>query len=155
MIAMNKWHKFKPLPHDILQRLERLTAIFSTEDVQLTYLFGSLAQNEDANDVDLALLMTAEKRPYQLHTLIANTLEIERVDIVDLRRASPVLAYEIITTGRCIYAVNETIQLEFECHILRQYKDTAWLRQKQELLLKERMKQWSSNTIALPSDSKS
>lgn len=150
MTAMDKWHKFKPLPPDIRQSVAQLTPFFTAEGVLLAYLFGSLTQNDDARDVDLALLMPADKRPFHLHTPLTHILNTERLDIVDLRRAAPVLAFDIITTGQCLYASNETIQLDFERHILRQYKDTNWLRQKQEKLLKERMKQWSSNTTASP-----
>ncbi|MCZ7668776.1 MAG: hypothetical protein M5U34_17040 [Chloroflexi bacterium] len=62
--------------------------------------------------------------------------------------APPPSWLEIIGGGQILYAANETIQLDFERHVLRQYKDTAWLRQKQEQFLKERMKQWSSNATA-------
>lgn len=145
-----KWHKFQPLPDNIRQSIHRLTKYFATEGVLLAYLFGSLAHNDAANDVDLALLMPEEKRPFHLHPRITETLGTERVDIVDLRRASPVLAFEIVSSGQCIYAANDTIQLDFELHTLRQYKDTAWLRRNQEQMLKDRMAQWSLNATASP-----
>mgnify|MGYP002713011002 CR=1 FL=1 len=150
MIAMDKWHKFKPLPADSRQRLNQLNPLFAAENVLLAYLFGSLTHTTQAHDIDLALLMPPDKRPFYLQPAINHTLHTERVDIVDLRRATPVLAFEIISNGQILYAADETMQLDFERHVLRQYKDTAWLRQKQEQSLKERMKQWSSNATALP-----
>jgi len=145
---MDKWHKFKPLPNDIRQSVAQLDTFFTAEGVLLAYLFGSLTHTNQAHDIDLALLLPPDKRPFHLHPAISHTLHTERVDIVDLRRAAPVLAFEIISSGQILYAANETIQLDFERHVLRQYKDTAWLRQKQEQFLKERMKQWSSNATA-------
>ena len=152
MAIAEKWHRFKPLPQDILERVARLPAYLSQKNVQLAYLFGSLAQTGQGEDVDLALLTDEEERPYHLHNNLSAQLGIERLDIVDLRRASPVLCFEIISTGNCIYAANETIQLDFELETMRLYKDTAWMRSQQAFLLQERMKQWSSNTIVSPSD---
>lgn len=153
MATAEKWHKFKPLPTNILERIARLPEYLSQTHVQLAYLFGSLAKEAQGEDVDLALLMAeGGKRPYQLHDDLSAQLNIERLDIVDLRRASPLLRFEIISSGNCIYAVNEAIQLDFELATVREYKDTAYLRQKQVHLLQERMTKWSLNTTALPSD---
>ncbi|MFQ5399998.1 MAG: nucleotidyltransferase domain-containing protein [Anaerolineae bacterium] len=148
MGTADKWHRFRELPADIQTRLQQLPALFAREGVLLTYLFGSLARAETGQDVDLALLMPEEKRPYRLHQPIADTLGIERLDIIDLRRASPVLRYEIISTGLCIYAADDDIQLDCELKWLREYRDTAWLRRRQDGLLAERMKQWSSDATA-------
>jgi hypothetical protein len=150
MSTAAKYHKFKPLPDDIQSRLKILPRQLAQTGVLLAYLFGSMAQAGEGQDVDLALLMPEGERPYHLRQALSDWLASERLDIVDLRRASPVLRFEIISTGRCLYAGNDTIQLDFERQTLRQYKDTAWLRQKQVQLLQERMKQWSSNATVLP-----
>jgi hypothetical protein len=150
MAMADKYHKFKALPDDILTRLQQLPQYLAQSDVLLAYLFGSLAQAGKGQDVDLALLMPEGERPYHLRQALSDWLATERLDIVDLRRAAPVLRFEIISTGRCLFAYNDTIQLDFERQTLRQYKDTAWLRQKQLQLLHERMNQWSSNMTALP-----
>jgi predicted nucleotidyltransferase len=152
MATAAKWRKFQPLPPDIRERLTQLPALLDEQDVRLAYLFGSLAQGDEGKDVDLALLTPKEKRPYRLRPILTAHLGTERLDIVDLRRAPPVLAFEIISEGQCLYAYDDEIQLQFELRTLRQYKDTAWLRRRQDRLLKERMKQWSSSKKASEND---
>lgn len=151
MANPEKWHQFSPLPADIRDRLPRLTGLFAEEGVLLAYLFGSLVTDAPAHDVDLALLLPPDKqpalslpkRPFHLHTPITGILGTDRVDIVDLRRASPVLKFEIIRSGRCLYALDDDQQFLFETAVLRQYQDTAFLRHQQEIILKERTLQWS------------
>ncbi len=133
-----KWHRFKELPPDIASRLATLPDLLAKEDVMLAYLFGSMVRDGKGQDVDLALLMPEEQRPFTLQQTINEFLDTERVDIIDLRRATPVMRFEIISTGQCIYAENETIQGQIEIIWLREYRDTAWLRKKHENLLRER-----------------
>lgn len=151
MATAEKWRHFEPLPADIEARLSRLNALFVQEGVLLAYLFGSLLQTDrPAQDADLALLMPKDKRPYHLHQAITDCLDTERVDIVDLRRASPVLKFEIISNGRCLYAQNEDVEVDFVMASLRQYHDTNYLRQQQNKILKERLNRWSSKEALSP-----
>ena len=133
-----KWHRFKELPEDIANRLAMLPDLLAQEGAILAYLFGSQARHGRGQDVDLALLMPEEKRPYTLQQSINEFLDTERIDIIDLRRATPVMRFEIMSTGRCIYAHDEDIQIDMELSWLREYKDTAWLRKKHEQALRER-----------------
>ncbi len=71
------------------------------------YLFGSHAQGTaDADsDIDLAVLIAGKLDPLQLWEL-AQTLAQEvgcEVDLIDLRAASTVMQYQIITTGKRLW----------------------------------------------------
>lgn len=143
MATAEKWHKFKPLPADIRQRVQQLVPLFTQEGVLLAYLFGSLTHAEEAQDVDLALLLPEEKRPFHLLPTLYDTLNTERIDLVDLRRAPPTLKMEIIRTGQCLLAQPPNRRLEFELATIRQYQDTNYLRREQERLMKERFATWS------------
>lgn len=72
------------------------------------YVFGSRAQdtaNADS-DLDLAVLIEGYADPLVLWDLanqIAEKLGFH-VDLLDLRAASTVMQYQIITTGRCVWA---------------------------------------------------
>lgn len=82
------------MPSDIEYKLDGLIPLFQREGVLLVYLFGSLGKGLPANDMDLAVM--AEKIPiYQLREKISDILGTERVDLVDLRSASPVLRFEL------------------------------------------------------------
>ncbi len=139
-----KWHRIKPLPLDIEARLAQLPPFLAAQNVQLAYLFGSLAQNASGNDVDLALLMPPDQPPYRLRDKLTTILKTERLDIVDLRRANNVLRFEIISTGNCLYAITDDQKLDFELHTVRVYHDREIPRRRQEAILRERMK-WLSN----------
>lgn len=144
MSIPERWERVRQLPLDIKQKLPQLIPLFEQEDVQLAYLFGSLSQAKQAHDVDLAIL-TQNQPAFRLREAITDCLNTERVDLVDLRSASPVLRFEILRTGQLLYAANEMLSEQFELDTLRLYKDTAWLRRHQDTFLKERMKRWSSD----------
>lgn len=139
-----KWHHIKPLSLDIEARLAQLPAFLAAENVQLAYLFGSLAQNATGNDIDLALLMPPDQPPYRLRDKLTTFLKTERVDIVDLRRANNVLCFEIISSGRCLYAADDEQKRAFELQTVRIYHDREIPRRRQEAYLRERMKWLSS-----------
>lgn len=72
------------------------------------YLFGSLARGEARpdSDVDLAVLLPGKAAPLSLWE--ASNALAQRfgrdVDLVDLRTASTVMQYQIITTGERLWA---------------------------------------------------
>ena len=133
-----RWKGFRELPPDLGRALDGLQDLFAEEDVLLAYAFGSLTQGKEGNDVDLALL-TREKPVFLLREPIVRHLGTERVDLIDLGVAPPVLRFEILRTGRCLYAADETVQDQFELQTLRIYRDMSPLRSRQRDLLKERM----------------
>jgi hypothetical protein len=62
--------------------------------------------------------------------------------LVDLRKASPVLCFEIQRGGRPIYISDEVIRDRYEMETLHLYRDTEPMRRRQRLALKERMAEW-------------
>ena len=147
MSNVERWQKFKPLPGDIDLRLAHLQPLLKQNQVQLAYLFGSLARDESGHDVDLAILSKQEIE-LDLYLTLTEALGTERIDLVDLKTASPAVRFEIIRTGRLIFADNEHSQLDFELETLRVYKDTAWMRRRQEMTLRERLLEWSLNELS-------
>ena len=142
MANQERWQRLQPLPDDIEQKLKTLNPFFSEEGVLLVYLFGSLGKGLPGNDIDLAIL-GGSKPVYQLREAFAEKLGTERIDLIDLESASPLLRFEIISTGRTLYAADELFHEEFELDTLHQYRDTAPLRRRQSEYLRERMAQWS------------
>jgi predicted nucleotidyltransferase len=133
-----RWKKFRDLPPDIREALGRLPSLFEREGVLLAYLFGSLSRGQAGQDVDLAILVH-DAPAFRLREAIADCLGTQRVDLVDLRHASPVLRFEILRTGHPIYVADEETQERFEMATLHLYRDTHPLRRQQMAYLKRRM----------------
>ncbi len=138
-----RWQRFAKLPADIEQSIRKLTALFEQEKVSLAYLFGSLGRYEAGNDVDLAVL-SRKGTAYNLRGAISLVLGTERLDLVDLHSASPVLRFEIVSKGRSIFVADQQERLQFELQTLQLYRDTIPLRRRQREYLQRRMTEWSS-----------
>jgi predicted nucleotidyltransferase len=144
MGTKERWKRFREFPRDIKQGLERLVPLFEREHVLLAYLFGSLSRGQQGNDVDLAILVQ-EGPAFRLRDAVLDCLGTERVDLVDLKRAPPVLRFQIIRTGLPLYVSNQALQAQFEFATLHLYRDTHFLRRRQQQYVKERFAQWSLN----------
>ena len=88
------------------------------------YLFGSRANgtaNSDS-DLDLAVLVAGYAEPLQLWDISNDLAEIAGydVDLLDMRAASTVMQYQILQTGRCLWANKLEADLFFR-ETLRQF----------------------------------
>jgi len=81
--------------------------------VLLGYLFGSLSEEKEGQDMDLSIL-ARDAPAFRLREAIAESPGKERVDVVDLWWASPVLRFEVIHTGLPIYVADKTMRERFE-----------------------------------------
>lgn len=90
-------------------------------DLLAVYLFGSQASGHASaeSDIDLAVLMPGVLDPVDLWRLAGELADIAsiHVDLIDLRSASTVLQYQIITKGRRLWAKNEAAGV-FEAFVL-------------------------------------
>jgi len=64
---------------------------------------------------------------------------MQRLDLVDLAAAPPLLRFEIVRTGRPIYLANEDVLNDFELATIHLYRDTQSLRRRHGGYLRERM----------------
>lgn len=85
------------------------------------YAFGSRVQgtaNADS-DLDLAVLIAGFADPLLLWRLAGELAELVgcAVDLLDLRSASTVMQYQVLTTGQRLWGVEPAAGL-FECYVL-------------------------------------
>ncbi len=96
----------------LLARVPNLLAI---------YAFGSRVQNTSGpdSDLDLAVLVAGYAEPLALWALAGDLVDVAgcTVDLLDLRAASTVMQYQIVTTGRRWWARDAQAAL-FEAAIL-------------------------------------
>lgn len=94
-------------------------------DVEAIYLYGSMAHGagRDDSDVDIACLrlqpLTASE-VLALRTDLAVLLGRD-VDLLDLRRASTEMAFQVVTDGRCLFGEEEEAVANFDTSIMSQY----------------------------------
>jgi uncharacterized protein len=85
------------------------------------YAFGSRVQGtaNSESDLDLAVLVAGYAEPlvlWELANQLANTFGYE-VDLLDMRAASTVMQYQVITTGQCLWSKGVEVGL-FEVYVL-------------------------------------
>jgi predicted nucleotidyltransferase len=87
-------------------------------EVQAIYLFGSTATGTDGlhSDIDLAMLGPGPLDPllrFDLQEQLASALG-RSVDLIDLRTASPVMAMQVLATGRLLHDADPEARGLFE-----------------------------------------
>ena len=85
------------------------------------YAFGSQVQGTAGpdSDLDLALLVAGYADPIVLWELASKLTDVAGcpVDLLDLRAASTVMQYQVITTGQRLWSAGLAAGL-FECYVL-------------------------------------
>jgi len=117
-------------PPTIAQLCERLTPLFSGPDIDLVIVFGSVAGGVTHVESDLDLAVQG-KQPLDLVSLtneITRLLHSDAIDVVDLRRASPLLMMEVVRGGHLLYERTPGSYAAFCSLAHRRYVDTAKLR---------------------------
>jgi predicted nucleotidyltransferase len=95
--------------------------------VQLVYLFGSAADPDRklVRDVDLAVLTDPALPLDELMRLRADVVVAAGapVDLVSLNDAPIVLAHEVAASGKCLYARDPDVEIEFVTRAHARYWD--------------------------------
>ena len=112
----------------IRQRLADLPEVMS--DLRLLVLFGSAARGgaRSESDIDLAVLCAGPADLDALYLAIAPRLGTDRLDLIDLRRAGPLLGMAVARTGRPLFEREPGAFREFQSLASRRYCDTDKLR---------------------------
>ena len=102
-------------------------------DVQLVVLFGSVARGGAhlRSDVDVAVLCDGPADLDALFMAFAPVFRTDRVDLVDLRRAGPVLAFQVARSGLLLFERAPARFREFQSLASRRFADTRKLRDAQ------------------------
>jgi len=99
-------------------------------DLRLLVLFGSAARDgaESESDIDLAVQCDALADIDALYLAIAPRLGTDRLDLIDLRRAGPLLGMAVARTGRPLFEREPGAFRVFQSLASRRYCDTDKLR---------------------------
>jgi len=110
---------------------------------KLIILFGSRANHyaRKGSDFDIAFLgsgqMTLTKK-IVLKEKLSNTLKIneDKIDLIDLWEASPLLQWQVATTGRLLLGKKQDFE-KFQIMAFKRYQNTAKFRRVREKLMKK------------------
>jgi len=102
--------------------------------LDLLVLFGSTVKGRRraGSDLDLAVRFDGPPDLDALYLALAGRLGTDRLDLVDLRRAGPLLAFEVARSGRLLFERRPGVFREFQSLASRRYCDTAKLRAAQQ-----------------------
>lgn len=117
---------------------EKLTPLFQEKGLRLVLLFGSAASGKmhKRSDFDLAFLFDHPADILELTNKVMRLLRSDRIDVIDLRRASPLLKYSAVKRGIPIYERAHGEFNEFYSLAFRMYADTKKLRDAQKKAVK-------------------
>lgn len=113
--------------------------------VKFAYLFGSVASGTAGplSDLDLAVYVDGRLDLFNYRLILmealAKVLKSENFDLIILNKAPIVLKHEIVSNGK-ILKEDRRRRVPFESGVLREYLDTAYLRDVQFRYLREQMK---------------
>ncbi|MEW6426066.1 MAG: nucleotidyltransferase domain-containing protein [Bacillota bacterium] len=99
--------------------------------VELAYLFGSFVRGEVYHDLDLGLVLNEslslkERWPYALKVAGEAEKAIKYAVPVDVRllnEAPPKFSYQVLKTGRLLFARSEAVRIRYEKEIMLAYLD--------------------------------
>lgn len=111
--------------------------------IKLAYVLGSVVSGREKaeSDFDLAVVVdnVAKIGHDQIYQLISNLNFSKDLDlsIVD-QNSSPLFLFQITSTGKCLYQKSTQGKVAFEAYVMKNYYDTAHLRNIYSSYLKER-----------------
>jgi predicted nucleotidyltransferase len=118
------------LPTDLAQLGAAAARVAAELGLRLVVLFGSAARGEAAaEDLDLGVLGDAPLDVVAVTNAFIRALSSQRVDIVDLGRADPVVAAHVARDGIALYDAEAGGFARFASLSLRRFADTAKFRE--------------------------
>lgn len=105
--------------------------VFKEQRTELVLLFGSAVSGttHKRSDIDLAFLFDRPADILALTNTVIQLLRTSNVDVVDLRRAPPLLRYVVAKNGRVLYERKEGLFNAFYSLAFRMYVDSRKLRE--------------------------
>jgi predicted nucleotidyltransferase len=109
---------------------QRLTPLFQEPGLQIVLLFGSRVSGRvhPGSDIDLGVLFDGPVDLVRMTSTVTGLLRSDRVDLVDLRRASPLLAFSAARQRLLLYERSAGLFNQFYSLSFRRYIDTKKLR---------------------------
>jgi predicted nucleotidyltransferase len=119
-----------PTAFSIDEMKAKLAPLFGEEALQILLLFGSQSSGQvhPESDIDLGFLYDEPVDLLDLTNKVIQLLHKDRVDVIDLRRANPLLCFSAARQGKLLYERSPGLFNSFFSLSFRRYVDTKKLR---------------------------
>lgn len=124
------------IPPDEIKR--RLTPLFQEGGLKLVLLFGSsvTGKRHSRSDIDVGFLYKDKADTLALTQRVIRLLKTDNVDVVDLKRASPLLKFSAVRNCRVLFEAAPGLFSEFSSLAFRRFVDTKKLRDAQRSVIR-------------------
>ena len=135
------------MKEEIINRIKNY--LYSRDEASVGYIFGSYSTERvrPKSDIDIAVLLsdTVDSKDYgHIKLSIINDLiellSLDRIDVVVLNVAFPLLSHEIIKKGRLLFSKDEARRINYTANATIYYLDTIYLRKVQDRILHEKIR---------------
>ncbi|MFH1653215.1 MAG: nucleotidyltransferase domain-containing protein [Pseudomonadota bacterium] len=97
-------------------------------EISLIYLFGSHACSRAMIDSDIDVAILFKNSSYNDDILkyiidLSKALKTDKLDLVILNKSTPLLSFQVIRHGKCLYNISNASRVRFETQTLREYLD--------------------------------
>ena len=112
---------------------DKLSLLFKEEGLELVLLFGSVVKGDihKRSDIDLAFQFDKPIDILSLTNRVIRLLHTDNIDVIDIKRSSPLLRYSIAKNCRLLYEKLPGMFNEFCSLAFKMYVDTKKLRNAQ------------------------
>ncbi|MGB9715877.1 MAG: type VII toxin-antitoxin system MntA family adenylyltransferase antitoxin [Thermodesulfovibrionales bacterium] len=123
--------------------------LYLRDDVVSGYIFGSYSAGRfrSKSDVDIAVLLSrnvdiGDYGNIKLGIIkdLMKLLSFDRIDVVILNIASPLLAHEVIKKGLHLFSKDDATRINYIATTTKRYLDTIYLRKVQDRILHEKIR---------------
>ena len=116
-----------------------LEPLFAEEGTELVMLFGSAASGamHPRSDIDIAILCEKPVDILSMTNRVIRLLGRDEVDVVDLKRAAPLIRFLVAKRGKILYEKRNGIFCSFCSLAFRMYIDSGKLRQAQKVAIQQ------------------
>ncbi len=138
---MNKDLSLKPFTEKEIR--SRLSPLFKEKGLRLAILFGSAVSGKvhRNSDIDIAFLFEKPIDILQLTNTVIRLLQVDNVDVIDLKKASPLLKFSAVKKGKLLFEKTPGVFNEFYSLAFRMYVDTQKLRDSHAIFIKNYLKE--------------
>lgn len=130
MGVKERWKNTKPILYSTNEAIALILPLLNADQrILIAYLFGSRANgSEKSFDIDIAIYTSGDFLWEDYHLLygeLTKKLHSDRLDIIWLNNAEPILSFEVIRNGRVLFFRDADRLNDFELKAKKRYYDYA------------------------------